>query len=190
MYQSRLTWESLLLFEMQSIAELLLLGKTWNEIRKAVLEENLFQYEKVSSAKKRFWLIKRRFSYLPDEWTELLLKDSTNAKILTLYSISRDSLLFLDFLRITLSQKILKKNLVIYKDDVEAYLQLLSDQWTDVEWWTSKTKKKVEQVIMKILKDADIVLDDRISIPYISTEIKSYLIDKELWSVFISYLWS
>ena len=144
-YQARLTWESLLLFEMQSVAELLFNKKTWSEIRAEVIDNNLFQYNKVSSAQKRFWLIKRRFSYLNNEWYQLLLEDSNQGKIIALYTIARDSLLFFDFLRIALSQKIWKKDLVLYQTDVEAFLQLLWNQWTEVEQRTSKTKTKLKK---------------------------------------------
>lgn len=187
-YQSRLTWESLLTYEMQTVARLLLDGKSWSEIRKELIYNNLFQYEKESSVKKRYGLIKRRFSYITEEWWSFFVTNSNKAKILTLYTICADSILFLDFLRLTIYEKYRKRNLTLYKSDVTAFLDMLSNQGAEVQHWTLQTKKKVEQVVLKILKESELLVDDKLQSIYIDSDLKKYLMNLEIWPAFISYL--
>lgn len=187
-YQSRLTWEALLTYEMQTVARLLIEGKSWSEIRKELIDNNLFQYEKESSIRKRYGLVKRRFSYITEEWWIFFVTNPTKAKILTLYTICADSILFLDFLRLTIHEKYKKRNLTLYKSDVTAFLDMLSNQWTEVQEWTIQTKKKIEQVILKILKEAELLVDDKLQSMYIDSDLKKYLMNLEIWPAFISYL--
>jgi len=173
---------------MQTVAWLLIEKKSWTEIKKILIEENLFQYDKESSIKKRYGLIKRRFSYITEEWWTFFIASPVKAKFITLYSICRDSLLFTDFLRLIVQDKLKKRNLTLYKSDVTAYLDTLSKQWAEVWKRTDQTKKKVEQVILKILKESDLLIDDKLQLVYIDSDLKEYLMKQEIGSAFISYI--
>lgn len=185
-YTTRLTGESLLLFEMQTTVRLLLGGKTWSETKKEITDHNLYQYEKPSSTRKRLWFIQRRLSFLDNEWYKLLAEDVNNAKILTLYTIYRDNNLFESVIEKVVWYKIQSRSYELYKNDILQLFQSLVSHDESVASRTEQTTNKLCQVIIKILKEVELLKDDRLIPLYIPRSIREYLEHKELWILFIS----
>lgn len=185
-YTTRLTWESLLLFEMQTTVRLLLEGKTWSESKEEILEHNLYQYEKPSSTRKRLGLIQRRLNFLDWEWYTLFSEDVGNAKILALYTIYRDNNLFESAITKVIWHKIQSRSYELHKNDILQLFGLLKAQDESITARTKQTIAKLSQVILKILKESEVLKNDRLTPIYIPRNIREYLEKKELWVSFIS----
>ena len=89
-YSSRLTGQSFLMYEFKTIAKLRKEGFSDKEIRKKVLEENLFQYKYKSSISKRLTPLIHRINVIDDTLIDMLLDDPLGeGLIVNLYAIMK-----------------------------------------------------------------------------------------------------
>ncbi len=188
-YTARLTWEALLLFEMQITAHLIQEWKTMTEAKNEIMENNLYQYERPTAVIRRFPFIRRRLMILNENWwIDLFLKDSDNAKILALYSIYKDNNFFESVMQNIVGKKILDREYELYKNSIINLFPLMEENDLAVKKWTQKTRDKLCQVVLKILKESDLLKDDRLTPLYIPFDVKTYLEDMPGGSDFISYI--
>ena len=185
-YTSRLTWEALVLPEMQITAELMASWMTMSEAKNEIFEKNLYHYEKEAAIVRRFPFIWRRLNIINDgEWLNLFLADVSNAKILALYTIFIDNNLFALILDQIISEKLKWLAPSLYKSDIIQLFEKLDPYEPSIFSQTEKTRAKLCQVILKILKEVWILDDDRLSKPYISVTVQDYLEKKEKWKEFL-----
>ena len=87
-YSAKLTGESLLMYEFKIIAKLRKEAFSDKDIRKMVLEENLFQYKFKSSISRRLTPLVQRINLIDDNLIDMLLVDPLgDGLIINLYSI-------------------------------------------------------------------------------------------------------
>ena len=185
-YTSRLTWEALLLPEMQITAELMNSWMTMSETKNEIYENNLYHYEKESAIARRFPFIWRRLNNINDGvWLNLFLSDVNDAKILALYTIFVDNNLFSLVLDQIISEKLKWLSPSLYKSDIVQLFEKLDPYEPSISSQTEKTRAKLCQVILKILKEVWMLNDDRLSKPYISVAVQDYLEKKEKWKEFL-----
>ncbi len=185
-YTSRLTWEALLLNEMQVTADLIEKWMTMSEARHEIIEKNLYMYEKETAIARRFPFIRRRLKLINDgKGLNIFLSDVNDAKILALYSIFVDNNLFALALDQIISKKIKWLSPSLYKSDIIQLFEKLDPYEPSISSQTEKTRAKLCQVILKILKEVWMLNDDRLSKPYISVTVQDYLEGKEKWKEFL-----
>lgn len=185
-YTSRLTWEALLLNEMQVTADLMRSWKTMSEAKNEIMERNLYMYEKEAAIVRRFPFIWRRLSLIDDgEWLNIFLSDVNDGKILALYTIFVDNNLFALVLDQIISEKLKWLSPSLYKSDIVQLFEKLDPYEPSISSQTEKTRAKLCQVILKILKEVWMLNDDRLSKPYISVAVQDYLEKKEKWKEFL-----
>ena len=179
-YTSRLTWEALVLPEMQITAELMASWMTMTEAKSEVYEKNLYHYEKDAAIARRFPFIWRRLTFLNDgEWLNLFLSDVSNAKILALYTIFEDNNLFALVIDQVVSEKLKDLSPSLYKSDILQLFEKLDPYEPTISQQTVQTRAKICQVILKILKEVGMLNDDRLTNLYIPISISDYLEKKE-----------
>ena len=178
-YTARLTWEWLLLHEMQITARLMLEWKTKKEAQEQIINENLYQYERLTAITRRFPFIWRRLSFLWQLWLDLFLEDIEQARILWIYSIYKDNNLFDVIFEQVVWKKIQNWSYTLYKSDIDYLFQDLETTNSEVKQRTDKTRYKIYQVFLKILSDANMLNNDRLQKPYIPIKIKNYLEQQE-----------
>jgi hypothetical protein len=76
-YTAGLTGAPFLFYETNACFELLNQGLSIEEIKQKVLEENIFNYKKVSSLKRTFSEVKRRMNIVEDELLDIYIKSFT-----------------------------------------------------------------------------------------------------------------
>jgi hypothetical protein len=76
-YTAGLTGAPFLFYETNVCFELLNQGLSIEEIKQKVLEENIFNYKKVSSLKRTFSEVKRRMNIVEDELLDIYIKSFT-----------------------------------------------------------------------------------------------------------------
>lgn len=185
-YTSRLTWEALLLNEMQVTADLIEKWMTMSEARHEIIEKNLYMYEKETAIARRFPFIRRRLNLINDgKGLKIFLSDVNDAKILALYSIFVDNNLFALALDQIISEKIKWLSPSLYKSDIIQLFEKLDPYEPSISSQAEKTRAKLCQVILKILKEVWMLNDDRLSKPYISVTVQDYLEEKEKWKEFL-----
>lgn len=185
-YTSRLTWEALLLPEMQITAELMNSWMTMTEAKNEIFEKNLYQYQKEAAMVRRFPFIWRRLSFIKDDWwLELFLSDINNAKILWLYTIFIDNNLFELVMDQVVSKKLKSWMYELYKSDIIQLFEKLDPYEPSISQQTDKTRAKLCQVILKILKETWILNNDRLNTIFVPIKVRNYLEQKEKWKEFL-----
>lgn len=179
-YSAKLTGESFLLFEFKIIAKLKKDGFSDKDIRKKVLEENLFQYKFKSSISRRLSPLIKRVNSIDDKLLNMLLEDPLGyGAIINLYTIMKNDRLFFEFMDEVIREKIEYNYGFIEKKDINIFFTAKAEQSEVVSGWSEQTIAKLKQVIFKILSEAGMIEDiktgeiNRLLIPI---ELKGYLL--------------
>lgn len=180
-YSGKLTGESFLLYEFKIVAKLRKDGYSDKEIRKIVLEENLFQYKFTSSISRRLTPLLQRINLLDENLINRLIEDPLgDGIVINLYSIMKNDRLFFEFMNEVMKEKLKNNNEVLEKKDMNIFFETKMEQNEDIAGWSEATINKIKQVIRKILIEAKIVEDiktGRIRKVIMSDWIKKYLIN-------------
>lgn len=179
-YTATLTSDAFLYYEFKQVLRLKAEGLSDNEIRKKVIEENLFQYKSRRSLSRLLSSVMRRVKVLDDYLVKLALRDSMDTgKIINLYTIMKTSRLFYEFMNEVIREKFNCNDLILEKRDINEFFTHKAEQSEIVANWSEDTIAKLKQVILKILKESGILEDTKIgklNRLIISAELKNYLI--------------
>lgn len=161
-YSGKLTGESFLLYELKIVAKLKKEGYTDKEIRKMVLEENLFQYKFTSSISRRLTPLMQRINLLDEKLIDRLIEDPLgDGIVINLYSIMKNDRLFFEFMNEVMKEKLKSNNEVLEKKDINIFIETKIEQNEDIASWSDSTVNKIKQVIKKILIEAKVVEDNK-----------------------------
>lgn len=159
-YQTSLTGAQFLLFELKQVLKLKEMGLNDKEIRKKVLEENLFQYKVPSSAKRMLPSIIRRANILDEVLRKMVLEEPLEiGKMINLYAIMKTDRLFFEFMNEVIREKLEMNDYLLEKKDINTYFTYKAEQSETVAGWSEKTVDKLKQVIVKVLLETGIVKD-------------------------------
>lgn len=180
-YSAKLTGESFLLFEFKIIAKLKKDGFSDKDIRKKVLEENLFQYKYKTSISRRLTPLIQRINIIDETLIDMLIEDPLgNGAIINLYAIMKNDRLFFEFMDEVVREKIEYNYGFIEKKDINMFFIEKFEQSDLVLRWSDQTIAKLKQVIFKILSEVGIIKDaktGKINRLLIPIEVKNYLLN-------------
>lgn len=177
-YSANLTGVWFLFYEIKQVIELINIGLSEKEIKSKVLEENLFQHKKISSVTRTLPTVYRRAISLDETLRRILLEDSIeNGKLINLYAIMEEDLLFKEFLIEVIGEKYKTNNLHLERKDINGFFTQKREQNEGFAKFKEGTISKLRQVYLKILIDAGILVDLKIG------ELNRILIDPYLKDV-------
>lgn len=180
-YSANLTGAWFLFYEIKQVIKLMNENLDENEIKTKIKEENLFQYKKTSSINRVLSTVYRRAIGLPDDLKKLILEDSlANAKLINLYAIMEEDLLFKEFVLEVVREKYKSNNLFIERKDINSFFTEKMEQNKSFAKYTEPTINKLKQVHLRILMDAEVLKDLK------TGELNRILLDPYLKSVFES----
>lgn len=157
-YSSALTGAGFMLYEVKQIAKLKEAGFSDKDIRYKVLDENIFQYDKLSSVKRALPYILKRVDVLDETLRKLLIEESFEVgKVINLYAIMKVDRLFYEFMQEVVAEKLKKDNYYIDKMDVNFFFATKIEQSTTISNWSDSTIAKLKQVFKKILLEVGIL---------------------------------
>lgn len=174
-YTSALTGAAFMFYEFKQVAILKEAGLSDTEIRKKVIDENLFQHEKISSLKRGLPYVLRRVNALDDTLRTMVIEDSKEVgKVINLYAIMKTNRLFYEFMEEVIYEKMQMNNYNLEKKDLNAFFTMKTEQNENIAVWTEATINKLKHVHSKILIDVGmlksmksgelnrIILDERV----------------------------
>lgn len=162
-YSAKLTGESFLLQELKIVAKLKKEGYSDKEIRKTIIDENLFQYKVKSSISRRLTPLMQRVNVLNEKLIDRLIENPLeDGIIINLYAIMKNDRLFFEFMNEVMRDKLSSKNEILEKKDINIFFDIKIEQSDDVANWSDATIAKIKQVIKKILSEADIIEDVKV----------------------------
>lgn len=153
-YTSALTGAAFMFYEFKQVAILKEAGLSDTEIRKKVIDENLFQHEKISSLKRGLPYVLRRVNALDDTLRTIVIEDSKEVgKVINLYAIMKTNRLFYEFMEEVIYEKMQMNNYNLEKKDLNAFFTMKTEQNENIAVWTEATINKLKHVHSKILID-------------------------------------
>lgn len=182
-YKASFTREQFLFHEMRIIAELVLEGKTDEDIINIVFEKNLFQYPTEKSAKRMAKNCLKRIHLLEDNRLIDIIANgaSDSAKQVSLYAMMKQYRIINEFMTGVIGEKYRIKDFSFSKKDVNVFFSRLQEQSDVVAGWSNSTIQKLNQVIVKMLVDTEYLDDNKsetLNTVLIDFDFKNILMDK------------
>lgn len=179
-YISAMTGAPFLMFEFKKVVQLQLDGLSDKGIKVKILDENIFQYDKLSSIKRALPYLLKRANILDVRLKQYLVEQPFDlATVVNLYALMKVDRLFFEFMEEVILDKFESGNYILERKDVNIFFMTKAEQNEDIAKWSDKTVKKLKQVFEKALRDSGIFHEknSRVLHPIIlEEELKSYLI--------------
>lgn len=161
-YSSAMTGAAFMLFEFKQLAALKEQGDSDEEIRRKTLQENLFQYEKLSSLKRGLPSILRRINAIDSPLRLMVINESFEiARVINLYAIMKTDRLFFEFMDEVISEKLRTNNYIFELRDINLFFTVKSEQDNSIAGWTQSTIQKLKQVYIRILVETGMLKDKK-----------------------------
>lgn len=177
-YKAEISAGSLMLPESRRIARLLLENPTKERWAHALKVENILQ-KNLTTARRQAGLIRKRLETLDAEGWQMIVEGNKElASQLLLAASIKHSRLLADFLRDVYAQDLRRLEHSLSLNQWDAFLTECARRNEQVEGWAASTKKKLFQVIVRILAEAK----------YLDTTRKMNLTPPILHPVIVSYL--
>lgn len=175
-YSGGLTREQFLFYENRIVAKLILEDKSYEEILKQVIEEDLFQYPSKVSYKTITRACYNRLTFTGDKKIiELIANaDSKTAKFTLLYAMMCQNLLVKDFMVDVVGEKYKSRVLAFDKTDVNHFFVQLISRVEEVSTWSDATIGKIKSVLVKCLAETGYLTSIK------SKELNPITVDDEL----------
>ena len=175
-YNSSLTREQFLFYEMRTTAKLLSAGKTDEEVVKEIVKENLFQFPTEKSVVLIARGCLRRLHALNDDTlvSAIASKPTDVAKQICLYAMMKQNRIIWDFMITVIGEKYRLMDTSFGKIDVNTFIMRLQEQDDSVASWSDETIKKIKSVLVSVLVENGYLDSNR------SDTLNQVLIDREL----------
>ena len=174
-YSMAFTTCSLLNSESIQVAELYLEHKNWSQVSRIATDSNLLQYRTVSALKRTLSEIVSRLKLLSDEAINLLVNGYKEEKlqILWLADCLRYPFIY-EFSVEVVREKYRSMQYKIEQFDFDAFFNSKMNYHESLENITGTTRKKLKQVLFKMMKEAEIIdRDDNVQASLLSEKIIS-----------------
>jgi Putative inner membrane protein (DUF1819) len=179
-YSATLTGASFLFLELKQVLKLKREGISDKEIKKKVIDENVFEYQITSSLKRIVPSVMRRANALDEELQQLVLNSPLEVgKIINLYAIMKTDKLFFEFMNEVVREKLDTNNYLLEKKDLNVFFTAKAEQDEKMAKWSELTLNKLKQVYIKILFEVGLLRDKKsgeLSRVFIDFDIKDHLL--------------
>lgn len=172
-YSMTFTTCSLLVQEAINVAELFSKEKDWKKVSQIAADKNLFQYRTVSSLKRTLSEIISRLKLLSEDAIDLLVSGykEEQLQILWLAVCLRYPFIY-EFSVEVIREKYRSMQYKIEQFDFDAFFNSKMNYHESLENITETTRKKLKQVLFKMMKEAEIIdKDDNVQVALLSKQI-------------------
>lgn len=172
-YSMTFTTCSLLVQESIKVAELFSKENDWKKVSQIAADENLFQYRTVSSLKRTLSEIISRLKLLSEDALNLLINGykEEQLQILWLAVCLRYPFIY-EFSVEVIREKYRSMQYKIEQFDFDAFFNSKMNYHESLENITETTRKKLKQVLFKMMKEAEIIdKDDNVQVALLSDRI-------------------
>lgn len=180
-YSSNLNGASYLLFELKQIVKVQQkFNLTPKEIRKKVIDENIFQFENKKRVYRVLPSVMRRFKVIDSTLASLLVEGTPEmSKVINLYAIMKTDLLFFEFMDEVIKEKFQNNDYVIEKSEVNLFFTAKSEQSSKIAEWSDINIEKLKSAFMQVLFESGILknrFDGELNRLIIDDQIKNHII--------------
>lgn len=176
-YKLSFTAGGLMFNETLKILELYQSNRSWDEIKNIAIYDNIFQSRVKSSLIRKVGELFNRIKNLNDKEIDFFLaSDQKIQKYILWISVCRTYKFISQFTEQVLQEKVLHVNSKVTYEDFDAFYGKISDWQPELEEIKDSTKKKIRQVLFKMMKEAEILSE--------SNEINFIFFPKDFTRVF------
>lgn len=183
-YLTTLNTRPFLYRETKEIAVLMSEGRTEEEMKKMVLQENLFQLTSQDRAERFYREILKRLAEL-DEFllSAFVQSDTPTSKAILLYALLKKDRLFYEWMHEVVWDKLLIIDWSLNKKETVAFFEKKAEQEPIVRSWKQATKRRLIDAYHQVLEDAEfaVVDGDQLQLQplIISSDMRNYLIENK-----------
>lgn len=161
-YSATLTGASFLFYELRQVLKLKEQGLSDSEIKKKVINDNIFDYQVTSSLKRIVPSVLRRANALDLFLGELIMSSPLEeGKIINLYAIMKTDKLFFEFMNEVIREKLDTNNYLLEKKDLNLFFTVKAEQNEKLAEWTELTLNKLKQVYMRLLHETGLLREKK-----------------------------
>ena len=158
-YSASFTAGSLLLEETSRIIDYII-DDTLEEKKKDIITNNAIKINSESARKRVLQEIrKRKKAVNPVVWERFAISNQSEQKILLFYVCLKTYTLIYDFQKEVVLENWKNMKRELAERDVELFLERKSYQHSEIDEWTDSPRDKIVQVVIRILKEAGILID-------------------------------
>jgi hypothetical protein len=144
--------------ETRKTAELLMAGKSRDEIKELALKENIYQARSEDRKRRIFGVAMKRLDSLPrDVIAAIAGWDADAAKLLVLISIMKTDLMFFEFMYEVFRQAVMLGEKELSSRAIDAFFDEKRAQSQEVAGWSQVAIEKLKQTYAKILAEAGLL---------------------------------
>lgn len=174
-YTTSITGSGFMMYEFKQVTALKIAGLDDKEIRKKVIEENVFQYNKTSSLKRAIGFLLKRINALDATLWEMVKDEPIDVgKIINLYSLMKIDRLFYEFMEEVVRECLENDTGLLELKDVNVFFVSKAEQSGFIKDLADTTLAKLKQSYHKILLEAGLLEDLK------TRELKRLLVDERL----------
>ena len=160
-YVLSFTAASLFIAECVKIAEIFLDVQDWKKVREIVASENLLQSRTGSRTRRIYNELSKRLKALSQKQLELLVDGNyQEQKYLLWFSVCKYYVLIREFAIEVLHEKFLAMDYHLTYMDYEAFFNRKADWHEELDTVSESTRKKLRQVIFRMLKESELLSSD------------------------------
>lgn len=165
-YVLSFTAGGLLYHESVVVAETYADCKDWKKTTESVAAQNLLQSRTASTAKRKLREVRQRLQCLTEEQLDLLARGTrTEQRWLLWLACCRRYQLLTDFATEVLHGKFVQLDLLITSADIERFIESKSVWHEELDNLAESTRKKLQTVMMRMLRESEMVSDDGVITP-------------------------
>lgn len=136
----------------------LLQENSYSEVEKLVIENNLYQQNKLDRIRREFNCIKKRLQALPEELLKELIKtDISTAKIIVFISAMATDLLLFEFVYEVYRDKLRMADYIFEDIDFNVFFTNKSKQSEKIAGWSDSSIAKIKQTYSRYLFEAGLI---------------------------------
>lgn len=151
-----------MMYEMKQVCILKLKGLSDEEVRQKIMEENIFQQNKMASAKRALPYILKRVAALDDKLKEMLVHEPHDVgKVINLYSIMKTDRFFFEFMNEVVRDRLKHSDGLLERKDVNLFFAIKAEESTFIAGLAESTTERLKQTFTKILLEVGILKDLR-----------------------------
>lgn len=178
-YSADISAGALLLPESRRVAELLLTKPDRDTWVRAIEHDNILQKRSPATARRQARLIRQRLEYLDEEGWRLVVEGEREVVVQILFAAAiKHNRLLGDFMSEVVGGHVRRLEEVVSPKDWESFLADCAQRDASVGGWSTTTKAKLFQVILRILAEARYLQSTRrpkLTLPLLHPEVLHYL---------------
>lgn len=145
--------------------------QNWHEVSEAAFSNNVLQARTQKSARRILNEIITRLQVLNQRELELFLEGTKQEQIHILWLATCKRYLFVhDFAVEVLREKFVRHDLHLSPQDCDTFLNAKAEWHDEVDRLTRTTREKIRQILMKLLREAELINNQNSIIPVLLSE--------------------